>query len=215
MRRIMTARATTILCEPGNEHPPYLSDARRAIELAVGCEAIGFSFRGTELNTIVEIRAGVGGVNWHLRPYLANAPFRLAAHQIIPHPELYGMALFAQMVGPGARLVNLRLSRAPSLALKAWATRSQTGVRLLLINKGPVAGNVLLGSGYPAGTAVVSRLSAPSAGSTTGVTLGGRSIGTDARWHGSPVTAPVLPSDGQRRVLVPGDSAAMVSFSGS
>jgi hypothetical protein len=161
------------------------------------------------------IRAGVGGVNWHLRPYLANAPFGLAAHQIIPHPELYGMALFAQMVGPGARLVNLRLSRAPSLALKAWATRSQTGVRLLLINKGPVAGNVLLGSGYPAGTAVVSRLSAPSAGSTTGVTLGGRSIGTDARWHGSPVTAPVLPSDGQRRVLVPGDSAAMVSFSGS
>src|SRR5450755_1471445 len=51
MRRIMTARATTILCEPGNEHPPYLSDARRAIELAVGCEAIGFSFRGTELRS--------------------------------------------------------------------------------------------------------------------------------------------------------------------
>jgi hypothetical protein len=161
------------------------------------------------------IRAGVGGVNWHLRPYLLNAPFGLAGHQIVPHPELYGMATFAQMVGPGAHLVNVRLSQSPNLALKAWATRSRTGVRLLLINKGAAAASVLLGTGYPGGTPTLSRLTAPSVTSTTGVTLGGQSIGTDARWHGTAITVPVTAAGGARRVRVPGYSAAMITFPAS
>ena len=158
------------------------------------------------------IRAGVGGVNWHLRPYLLNAPFGLVGHQIVPRPELYGMAVFAQMVGPAAQLVHVALSQSRTLALKAWATRSRTGLRLLLINKGAAAASILLGSGYPGGTPTLTRLTAPSVTSTTGVTLGGRSIGTDARWQGTAVTSSVTVAGGRRQVLVPGYSAAMITF---
>jgi hypothetical protein len=158
--------------------------------------------------------AGVDGVNWHIRPRMINAPFVLAPGAITPLPELYGLALFAQLIGPDAQLMQVHSAVDAGLHLKAWATRSRDGLRVLLINKGSGVANVSLSTGPTAGPVQLERLSAPSISARTGVTLGGRSIGSDARWHGRQHAPTIRPSRGVYHLRVPGYSAAVVQAPG-
>ena len=159
------------------------------------------------------IRAGVDGVSWHIRPATVNAPFHLDRGGITPLPELYGLAVFAQMTHGPARLLASTLVSSAGLHLKAWAVRKGAASTVLLINKGGRDANVRLpAEAATAGPAVVRRLQAPKIGSTTGLRFAGRWIGTDARWHGREVTTEVPQSSGFYDVLVPAYSAAEVSL---
>lgn len=156
------------------------------------------------------IRAGVDGVNWHIRPLMPNAPFELRGDAIEPMPEFYGLALFAQMVGPQARRVNVQISCPAGLRMKVWAVRSRSRASVLLINKGARAASVSLRAPAAGVEARVERLSAPSISARTGVRLAGQWIGSDGRWHGRRVMAILRPRGGNYYVRVPRYSAALV-----
>ena len=103
-----------------------------------------------------------------------------------PQPELYGLAIFNEMFGRGSELEKVRLSNPRKLALKAWAVRSGRVLKLLLVNKGRSMARVELPASRLSGApARIEFLKAPSPRAKTGVTLGGRTIGSDARWHGA------------------------------
>ena len=154
------------------------------------------------------ISQGVDQVSWHIRRNSVNAPFNPVPAGIQAMPELYGLAAFAQMTGPGARLDTTSISG--GLNLSAWAVRSQRGLQVLVINKGARAANVSLHMGY--GTASVKRLRAPGVGAEKGVTFGGQTIGSDALWQGHEVVTAVRGNDGTYGIPVGGYSAALVSF---
>ena len=73
------------------------------------------------------MHAGVAGINWHIRPKLPNAPFHLGPNGIEPLPEAYGLAVFAQMLGPRARLQDVTITSPLGHRVKAWAVNSKTG----------------------------------------------------------------------------------------
>ncbi len=129
------------------------------------------------------LRAGVDGVNVHLHADAINAAFLLRGNGLRARPLLYGLIMFARTLGPGAQLVPLRLNAPRAPHLKAWAVRTRTELRVLLIDKGRRSTSVLLRIPGTA-SASVERLSAPSERSPTGVTLAGQQLGADARWHG-------------------------------
>ena len=156
------------------------------------------------------IRAGADGVNWQTRTNRTNQPFHFTRGGIEPMPELYGLAVFAEMTRPGARILNTHLITANKLHLKAWAVRFAQGLRVLLINKGPQTARVSLHLGA-AGTAHVSHLRAPGVDARTGVTFGGQTIGSDGRWHGRELAVPIAGRAGVYNVRVPGYNAALVS----
>ncbi len=157
------------------------------------------------------LHAGVDGVDWHIRAHRLNSPFELEAGAIEPLPELYGLALFAQMLGRGARLVAAQVTSAPGADVKAWAIRVPHAARVLLINKGPVQASVSVNMGAGTGVARLERLLAPSVSTSTDVTLAGRWIGADARWHGHERLATARPRAGTYRIRVPGYSAVLLS----
>lgn len=158
------------------------------------------------------IHAGVDSVTLHIRPHLLDSPFEFSAGGMEALPELYGLATFAQMIRSGARLVGTRLKASRALNLKVWAVKSRAGLTVLLINKGPLAASSRVATGPATGPAQLGRLWAPSVTSTAGITLAGRSIGPDARWHGLSNTRTVDKRAGAYRVLVPGYSAALLTL---
>lgn len=154
---------------------------------------------------------GVDGVNFHIRPSTVNSPFHLRHTGLKPEPELYGLALFAQMTHGPAALLNTTLTGAPQLALKAWAVRKGATVNVLLINEGKRAARVSV----PAGTRALAhlrRLTAPRVGAGSGVRFAGMWIGDDGRWHGREVQSPVHAINGSYKVQVPPYSAALVTL---
>ncbi len=48
------------------------------------------------------LRAGVAGVNVHVRPDKINGAFAITGHGLIARPLLYGLILFARTLGPDA-----------------------------------------------------------------------------------------------------------------
>jgi hypothetical protein len=157
---------------------------------------------------------GVDGVNWHIRPTLLNAPFELHASAIQPLPELYGLALFAQMLGSNARRVDVSVSASRGLHLKVWATRASGRTRVLLINKGARAAAVSLSSSPAGECGSLERLSAPSIRSVDGVTLAGRVIGPDGRWVGHALSLTACAHRGVYQVRVPRYSAVLLTQPG-
>lgn len=165
------------------------------------------------LDTLFETAdAGATGVNWHIRPHTPNAPFQLASRGLIARPELYALALFAQMARPTARLVTTRLNHASGLHLKAWALRYHAGLSVLLINKGAGPVHVRLHTGSRHTPAHIQQLRAPSLTSRTGITLAGQAIGADGRWHGHHNIRSASPTNGTYHIAVPGYSAALINL---
>jgi hypothetical protein len=156
------------------------------------------------------VRAGVDGVNWHVRPLTFNAPFQLRPKAIEPMPELYGLAVFAQMLGPDARLAAVHVSSPSVVHLKAWAVISRRTTSVLLINKGWFTARVTLRAGVDRDVARIQRLLAPSVRSDSGVTFGGRWIAGDGRWHGRELIELARRRAGAYDVVVPAYSAALV-----
>ena len=161
---------------------------------------------------------GVDGVNFHMLPgshYELFSPSQTAsgAWQAAVHPSYYGLLMFSQAFPPGARLLA---TSAPSGPVKVWATQDPAGVqRVTLINKDPaIAHDVALSvAGSPA-SATVETLQAPSASSTSGVTLGGRSFGdeTSTGTLPSPQVSSISPAAGRVfTVSLPAGSAALLT----
>ena len=155
-------------------------------------------------------------VNVHLHP---------ASRRTVPaHPGrhrtdawLYGLALFAQLIGSHARLLDTTLHAPGGLHLKAWATRRGSVTVVLLINKGAGDADVSIPApsrGAP--PAVLRVLRAPSIRSVGGVLYAGRSIGSDGRWHGRATTsaARVVGSHGEYRIHISAFSAVTVTIRG-
>jgi Glycosyl hydrolase family 79 C-terminal beta domain len=155
------------------------------------------------------VQAGVDSVSWHIRPGQLNAPFLFTNNGIQAMPELYGLAVFAQMITPGAELLNSTVSSA--LHVKGWAVRTAKGTRVLLINKGGRAANVTLRLGTGNQPGFVRRLTAPSIVAENGVTWGGQHINSQGHWEGRLVTTKVGGANGVYHLALPGYSAALVN----
>ena len=156
------------------------------------------------------ISAAVDGINLHLRSSLINAPFHLGSAGLVARPELYGLALFARMLGPDAKLVSVRLDPAGPLNVKAWAVGSRDTLRVLLIDKESRSINVAIPAGTATAPAHLERLEAPSPQSDSGVTLAGQQIGSNGQWSHDKVVTSVPPRSGSYYVHVPAYSAATV-----
>jgi hypothetical protein len=178
------------------------------------------------------MHAGVEGANLHARVTSINRPFSFTSKGLETRPLLYGLMLFQRMLGPDARLVPVQLSSPQSLHLKVWATRAsvtQLGgtpfirnpLNVLVINKG--GKSALVNLHLPTSRrAFVQRLLAPSASSTSGVTLAGQQLNQQAFWQGNghpgvspePYETPETLSptgDGSYVLRVRGESAALVT----
>ena len=161
------------------------------------------------------VKTGASGVNWETRPGNGNAPFHPTSGGIEPLPELYGLATFAQMLGPRPRLISTKLTGPTDLHLKVWVVRSSDGLRILLINKGARAATTTLRVGPAATHATVRWLWAAATNSRRSITLGGQSIGSDARWRGRPRHTTTSRRHGLYKLTVPGYSAALLTLPSS
>jgi Glycosyl hydrolase family 79 C-terminal beta domain len=133
------------------------------------------------------LRAGVDGVNLHVRADAVNAPFALTADGLDARPLLYGLILFARALGPQARLVKVTTHYARFVDLSVWGVRVGPGtLHVVLIDTSRRSVRVTLRLPATA-DAKVQRLLAPSASAETGVTLGGRSLGRDGLWQGQTI----------------------------
>jgi hypothetical protein len=177
------------------------------------------------------MRAGVEGVNLHARVTSINRPFSINQQGIQTRPLLYGLSLFNRMRGPGARLVPVQLRNGRWLHLKVWAVRedadepsygpdgSSSGapflirnpLKVLMINKGRRSAVVTLH--LPTSSrAFVERLLAPSASSTSGVTLEGQQFNHQGEWQGKEKLQTLAPTRNGSYVLrVRGESAALLT----
>ncbi len=206
-------------------------DLRGAIRLAHGAD---LKLRLTELNSVdcggvrgvsdsfatalwapdalfQLLRAGIDGVNVHVRPNAINAAFSIDRRGLDARPLLYGLILFARTLGPDAQLLPVRVRGGAPSTLGVWAVRVR-GDRLhvLVINKSHRAVAVALR--LPASApAQVERLLAPSVRSTSGVTLNGERLGRDGKWLGRPDGETATPSRGRYELEAPGDTAALIA----
>jgi hypothetical protein len=207
----------------------------RSIEPAVAlARRAGLALRVTELNSVTcggragvsdafasalwapeamfeLLRAGVAGVNVHVRAEAVNGAFALTAHGLVARPLLYGMILFARTVGTGSRLLETRDTAPRALRLGAWTVALPGGrLHVLLIDEGSRPARVLLH--LPAvGIATIQRLRAPSVAARRGVTLDGRQLNARGRWRGRADPQTVAADAGVYTVTVPAGSAALVS----
>jgi hypothetical protein len=158
--------------------------------------------------------SGVASVNWHIRAKMANAPVAFGTNGMMARPEMYGLALYGRMVGPGAELFDTRFNSPQNGSVKAWAIRSRGHVRVLIINKSaqPVNSRVARPAGISGNAGSLIRLLAPSVAARQGVTLGGQTIGSDGRWHGRPTVQTTRLEGGSYSVAVPAYSAALLDL---
>ena len=163
--------------------------------------------------------AGVDGVNMHTSQSTANQLFSFTrtggAWQGEVAPQFYGLLAFARAAPPGARILA---TTAPATGpLHVWATRAPNGVeRIVLINFSRRAGQTAVVQGGPNDApATVDRLSAPGAGATTGVTLGGQRFTAPTSTGlltGTPQITPVPRGRRGYTVAIPPASAAIVTL---
>jgi hypothetical protein len=157
------------------------------------------------------LRAGVDGVNLHVRADSVNAPFALNDAGLQARPLLYGLILFARALGPRAQLVTIHAHAPRAVNLGAWAVRvGRDTLHVVLIDKGRRSARVSLR--LPSrGRVAVQRLLAPSARSLTGVTLGGRELGADGRWQGLTARQTLTARSGSYAITVRSMSAALLT----
>ena len=208
---------------------PYVALARshglalRVDELnTVSCGAVpavskSFASALWALDTLFELaRVGVSGVNVHTFPGAGYELFHIThtggGWRAAVAPEYYGLLMFARATPPGSRLVTV--GRADSGAVHTWATRAPDGtVRVVISNEGSSRRVLVVHVPGAHARASLSRLTAPGASATSGVTLGGQSFGGETGTGllaGRPETSSVDPDDGRYVVSLPATSAAML-----
>jgi hypothetical protein len=162
-------------------------------------------------------RVGVDGVNIHTYPGATYQLFTFARTgrkwKAAVMPEYYGLEMFAQAAPPGSRLLRTAITNAQRIV--ACATRGRQGhTRVVLINESLDRRTVAVASAGD-GPATLERLRAPRLSSTSGVTLGGQSYGTETttgRLAGRSSLAEVKPSQGRYEFTLPAESAALVTL---
>lgn len=168
------------------------------------------------LDTLFDMaNVGVDGVNVHTLPGAGYELFTFSrasggGWQAFVHPDYYGMLMFARAFPPGARLEPVS---APSGPVKVWATLAPDGrTRVALINKDSHPHRVQLQ--LPPGTrpAQLEWLRAPGPAATAGVTLGGRTFGTETGTGalGAAQLQRVPDLLGSYSIELPADSAALL-----
>jgi hypothetical protein len=165
-------------------------------------------------------KIGLDGINVQTVPGGVQEIFGPAAGDggsMVVHPEFYGMMMFAQAAPAGSRLFTIR-AKLPA-GVKLWATRAKDGsARVTLINDSlskPRTVHVPLSS--PGGPASVEALRAPHVGSTSGVTLGGRSFGraTSTGLLPAPVPRQLKSAHGGYTVRIPPATAILLTVPSS
>ncbi len=189
------------------------------------------------LNALFEAAgAGVDGVNIHTFPGTANQLFSFTdaagTWSGTVSPEYYGLLMFTKAMPPGARM--LRIFEPAADPVRAWATLGTDGtIRVVLINDSitnsrtvvvqlpPEAQlQALLAPGKPAPSPTepgqLTQLLAPNVDATSGITLGGQSVGTRTTTgvlSGTPATTAITPrAAGAYTVSLPAASAAMLTL---
>jgi hypothetical protein len=157
------------------------------------------------------LRAGVDGVNIHVRTDTVNAAIVPTRGGIRARPLLYGLILFARTLGDDPQLAASRLQEAPGLHLKAWAVRAGGALHVLLINKGATGAVVQLRT-IGTGPATVQRILAPSPAARTGESLNGQTLGSNGTWRGRATHEVLAPGLAGYTVRLPAASAALVSI---
>ena len=157
------------------------------------------------------LRAGVDGVNIHVRAEAVNGAFALTRQGLVARPLLYGLTLFTRTLESGARLVATQQQASSSARLKVWALRLANGqLHVLLIDKGERSTTVRLRLATR-GTATLQRLLAAGPHSRSGVTLDGQRLGSDGRWHGRPSPEAIRPDAHGYTATLPPYSAALLT----
>jgi hypothetical protein len=165
-------------------------------------------------------RSGVDGVNIHTLPTASYKPFefrRIRGRWLATvEPEYYALLMFEQAAPPGSRMLNV--AQTASTDIRSRATLAPDGaVHVVLINDSLTAGHVVFVK-PPAKdhTAVLERLSAPSAAATDDVTLGGQTFGNETgtgELKGKLRTVRVKPDRrGRYLIRLPASNAAMLTF---
>jgi hypothetical protein len=160
-------------------------------------------------------RIGVDGVNVHTWPgavyNLFNFTKTSAGWQTSVEPEYYGLLMFAQAAPAGSHLVRAASSNP---TIRAWAARAADGtIRVTLINDSTSSAQSMTVDVRGAqGAASVTRLLAPSAAATSGVTIAGQSVGATGEPTGPAVTTTVDSDGGGYRVSLPPASAALLTL---
>ncbi len=161
-------------------------------------------------------RAGVDGVNIHTTPKSFNQLFNFqqmkGKWQADIHPEYYGLMMFAQAAPGGSRM--LQVLGSPGGSLSIWATKAPNGqVRVVLINKSTSGARTVAVRTTSKASATLERLQARSVSAASGVTLGGRSLGsTTGSLAGAPHLETVPAAGGRYVVRVPAGSAATLTL---
>jgi len=160
-------------------------------------------------------KAGVSGVNFHTVTNTVYSPFTLQFKdnhwqgQVLP--LYYALAFFQRAVGPGAHLVNNRVTEQSNV--KVWTTVDQKHtVRVSLINKSAHSGSVRLRL-KSTNPATLIRMTAPSLSAKT-VTLAGENYSI-ANQHletqGLERSEAVISNRGTYEVKLPAYSAALMT----
>jgi len=159
---------------------------------------------------------GVDGVNLHTLPGSRYQLFSFThsggAWDAFVSPEYYGLLMFAQAAPTGSKLLPVSV---PSGPVKVWATSGPDGrTRVALINKDLGSSHEVQVEIPRASGASLERLQAPSASSTTDVSLGGRTFGSltsSGKLPGAIQTTPVEPILGGYTIDLPPASAALLT----
>ncbi len=166
-------------------------------------------------------RSGVDGVNIHTLPTASYRPFefrRIRGRWLATvEPEYYALLMFEQAAPPGSHMLNLTQSASTDIRSRA-ALAPDGDVHVVLINDS-LAGEghvVLIKPPSRASSAVLERLSAPSAAATDDVTLGGQTFGNETgtgELKGKLRTVRLKPDRrGRYLIRLPASTAAMVTF---
>jgi hypothetical protein len=167
---------------------------------------------------------GVDGVNWHssqgtsyqlfqFNLYVSGGMTTYTVAQV--NPLYYGLLVFAQMAGRGAKLLPVTTTTTANVSI--WATVDNTSTaHLVVINKDEQAtgGVRITMPGYTTGT--VRFLSAANYSATNGVTFGGQTFdeSSDGTLRGELVTTTISTTDGVFTLPnMPITSAALIDFS--
>ena len=127
--------------------------------------------------------------------------------------EYYGLLFFQQATPLGSSLIPVQLTT--NANLKVWATKDQAGtVRVVIINKDLTASGAVTLSLPGMANGMVSRLSAPTYKSMTGITIGGQTFdgSTTGDLMGQAQSETITPSNGHYTVTMPITSAAIVTL---
>jgi len=166
---------------------------------------------------------GVDGVNWETSSGNYDHPFffetattgGVTSYTLTSvSPLYYGMLLFQQATANQSRLLPVTVQTTANL--KCWPTVDSNGTnRLTILNKDELQSGIVMVTMPGYSVATITRLTAPSYTSTTGVTLGGQTFDTsvDGTIQGTPSTETVEGNNGVFAIQMPVTSAALVVFS--